>query len=126
MGDPAETLLALDFEPNPAGPTLTLEEARAFVTRIHEVTGRWPGFYSGHYIKQVLGTNHDPILANCWFWLAQYGPTAIVPPNWRTWTMWQYTDGAFGPEPHRVIGIGRCDRDKFNGTEGQLKKLWLG
>lgn len=124
VGDDPKTLLVLDFEPNPTGPSMTLEEARAFVTHINEKTGRFPGLYSGHYIKQLLGTNTDPVLANCWFWLAQYSSTAVVPPNWKTWTMWQYTDGANGPQPHQVSGIGRCDRDKFNGTEAQLRKLW--
>lgn len=119
-----KTLLVLDFEGNPQGPDMSLEEARAFVTHVHSVTGRFPGLYSGHYIKQLLGTNKDPVLANCWFWLAQYGPTAVVPVNWSTWTMWQYTDGAIGPEPHKVAGIGRCDRDKFNGSENDLRKLW--
>jgi GH25 family lysozyme M1 (1,4-beta-N-acetylmuramidase) len=125
VGDPAHMLLVLDFEPNSTGPSMDLGEARAFVTHVRQVTGQTVGFYSGHYIKQLLGTSHDPVLAQCWFWLAQYGPTAVVPPNWPTWTMWQYTDGAFGPEPHKVNGVGRCDRDKFNGTEQQLKQLWL-
>jgi lysozyme len=89
-----------------------------------EATGRWPGLYSGHYIKELLGTRADPVLANCWLWLAQYGPTAVVPPNWASWTMWQYTDGGLGPEPHVVEGIGRCDRDKFNGSTGALRRLW--
>lgn len=120
-----DTLLVLDFEPNPTGPDMTLEEARAFVLHVAEQTGRFPGLYSGHYIKQLLGNNQDQVLKKCWFWLAQYGPTAVVPANWPTWTMWQYTDGADGPPPHKVAGIGRCDRDKFNGDEDQLKKLWL-
>lgn len=124
VGDDPKTLLVLDFEPNPTGPSMGLEEARAFVTHVNEQTGRFPGFYSGHYIKQLLGTHTDPVLANCWFWLAQYGNTAVVPPNWATWTMWQYTDGVIGPEPHKVNGIGRCDRDKFNGSEAQLRQLW--
>jgi lysozyme len=71
-----------------------------------------------------LGSASDPVLKQCWFWLAQYGPTPVVPANWETWTMWQYTDGANGPEPHKVDGIGRCDRDKFNGSVRQLKELW--
>ena len=124
IGDTSKVLLVLDLEPNPTGPSMSLEEARGFVTHIREATGRFPGLYSGHYIKQLLGTNSDPVLSQCWFWLAQYGPTAVVPPNWKTWTMWQYTDGAFGPEPHNVSGVGRCDRDKFNGSESQLRKLW--
>jgi lysozyme len=124
VGDASKTLLVLDFEPNLTGPSMTLEEARAFVTHVNEQTGRFPGFYSGHFIKQLLGSNLDPVLANCWFWLAQYGPTPVVPVNWKTWTMWQYTDGVIGPEPHKVDSLGRCDRDKFNGTEAQLRKVW--
>ena len=125
--DPAQdTLLILDLESNPQGPSMPLEEARAFVTHIKEKTGRSPGIYSGHYVKELLGTSLDPVLGACWFWLAQYGPTAVVPPNWSTWTIWQYTDGAQGPDPHQVKGIGRCDRDRFNGTETELRKLWAG
>ena len=124
VGNDPKTLLVLDFEPNLTGPSMSLEEARAFVTSVKDRTGRFPGFYSGHFIKQLLGTSSDPVLAKCWFWLAQYGKTAVVPPNWPTWTLWQYTDGVIGPEPHTVSGIGRCDRDLFNGSETQLRKLW--
>ena len=123
-GGEAGTLLALDLEANPAGQSMPLEEARAFVTHVAQATGRYPGLYSGSYIKELLGAGSDPVLAQCWFWLAQYGPTAIVPPNWPTWTLWQYTDGAFGDPPHDLPGVGRCDRDKFNGDEAQLRKLW--
>lgn len=118
-------LRVLDFEPNPTGPSMSLEEARAFVTHVREQTGKWPGLYSGHYIKQLLGTGSDPVLSNCWFWLAQYGPTPVVPNNWSKWTMWQYTDGANGPTPHDVPGVGRCDRDTFNGTQAQLQSFWV-
>jgi lysozyme len=124
VGNPKGMLLVLDFEGNPTGPSMTLEEARAFVTHIKEHTGKWPGFYSGHDIKQQLGTHKDPVLANCWFWLAQYGPTPVVPPNWSTWTMWQYTDGSIGPPPHEVNGIGHCDREKFHGSDSDLKAFW--
>lgn len=117
-------LIVLDFEANPQGPSMTLGEARAFVTHIHDKTGRLPGLYGGHYLKELLGTNTDPLLARCWFWLAQYGPTAVVPVNWNTWTFWQYTDGSLGPKPHEVDGIGPCDRDKFNGDEAALRTFW--
>ncbi len=125
VGDTKDMLLVLDLEPNPAGPSMDLEEARAFTTHVQAMTGRWPGLYSGHYIKQLLGVNKDPILAKSFLWLAQYGLTPVVPPNWSTWTLWQYTDGAVGPLPHEVSGIGHCDRDKFNGDEAQLKRLWI-
>jgi lysozyme len=121
-----QDLLVLDFEDHPQGSSMTLEEARALVTHLHQATGRPPGFDSGHTIKRLLGTDTDPVLAQCWFWLAQYGPTPVVPVNWGRWTLWQYTDGAMGPEPHTVPGIGRCDRDKFNGDETALQAFWTG
>jgi lysozyme len=120
----AKTVVVLDFEDNSVGTTMPLEEARAFVTHIHSELKRWPVFYSGHTIKRVLGTAVDPVLKNCALWLAQYGPTPVVPPCWSGWTLWQYTDGGVGPEPHNVPGIGNCDRDKFSGDEAKLKSWW--
>jgi lysozyme len=119
-----QTLVALDFEANPQGASMTLEEARAFVTHIHDSLARWPVFYGGFYLKQLLGSNDDPVLRNCPLWLSQYGPNPIVPHNWPSWTIWQYTDGAAGPQPHTVPGIGLCDRDIFNGSLADLQNLW--
>ena len=117
-------LLVLDFEDNPSGTRMTLDGARAFVTYIQLQTGRWPGLYAGSYLKQALGDASDPILGNCWFWLAQYGSNADVPTNWGRWTFWQYTDGKHGPAPHSVDGVGPCDRDKFNGDATSLAAFW--
>lgn len=121
------TLLVLDYEPNKSPiTTMSLYQAEAFVKRIKEKTGRWPGLYSGHLIKEELG-NRPPhsIFAQCFLWLAQYSkaPTNI-PPTWRTWTLWQYTDGADGFGPYHVDGVGFCDRDKFNGSLNGLRRLW--
>lgn len=119
-----DTLIVLDYEPNTQGPTMSLNDARAFVSEVNAKVGRFPGLYSGSLIKQQLGNSQDPILAQCFFWLAQYGPNAVVPANWPTWTLWQYTDGNLGPQPHTVPGIGACDRDQFNGDLDGLKELW--
>ena len=126
VGDRTNVLLVLDFEQNTAGPSMTLDDAHTFVARIHEATGTWPGFYSGSYIKALLHGTIDPVLRNCWFWLAQYGPTAVVPPTWPTWTMWQYTDGGQGNADDPVDGVGHCDRDRFNGAPDRLHALWTG
>lgn len=121
----AQTLLVLDYEPN-GNSTMTLAQAKAFVSRINEVTGRFPGFYSGSLIKQQLGGKPaDPVLSQCFLWIAQYGPAPTnIPATWPAWTMWQYTDGNVGPQPHSVDGIGNCDRDQFNGSIEQLQQLW--
>ncbi len=124
----AQTLIVLDYEPNLTGPTMTLDQAREFVEHAEEVTGRYPGLYSGHLIKEQLAgvTTPDPVISKCFLWIAQYnGPKPLnIPPTFRTWTFWQYTDGVHGPDPHRVTGVGQCDRNRFNGNMAQLKKLW--
>jgi lysozyme len=112
-------LLALDFEENP-NSQMTIAQAEQFVTEVFNQTGRYPGFYSDALAGKLLGNNKSAVLANCWFWRAQYGASApIVPSTWSTWTMWQYTES--GP----VNGISApCDRDTFNGTMDQLSQLW--
>jgi lysozyme len=117
-------LLVLDLENDPSGASMTLAEAEAFVQYVQAETGRWPGLYGGSYVREILGNNKETPLASCWFWLSEYGSTPHVPPAWETWTMWQYTDGTVGPEPHSVAGIGNCDRDMFNGEMADLQKLW--
>lgn len=117
-------LLVLDFEENTAGATMTLDQARAFIMRVQSVTNRWPGLYGGNYLKQTLAHGDDPVLTNCWLWLSQYGPNAVCPAAWNSWTLWQYTDGSVGPDPQPVNGVGVCDRNTFNGTLAELKTFW--
>jgi len=124
----AADLLVLDFEPNPVGETgtMTLAEAEQFVTLVNQRIGRFPGLYSGQsFIRQKVGKNTGTALKNCFLWIARYSSNLpVVPPAWDTFTFWQYTDGNAGDQPHQVSGIGRCDRDKFNGSLDQLKKIW--
>jgi lysozyme len=114
-----QDLLALDFEENPSSQ-MTIAQAEQFVTEIYNKTGRYPGFYSDALAGNMLGGNQDSILANCWFWRAEYGGSApSVPPTWPTWTMWQYTESGSVP------GIGGAvDRDTFNGSLAGLSNLW--
>jgi lysozyme len=121
-----EMLLVLDLETNPKGSSMSLTQARTFVTQVHQKTGRWPGLYSGDYIKAALGAAHDPVLANCWFWLAQYGSHPTIPHIWNQWTMWQYTNGKSGSQPYEMPGIGLCDRNLFAGDEAALRAFWSG
>jgi lysozyme len=114
-----QDLLALDFEEN-SGSQMTIAQAEQFVTEVYNQTGRYPGFYSDSLAGNLLGGSVNSILANCWFWRAQYsGSSPSVPPTWTTWTMWQYTSSG------SVSGIsGVCDRDTFNGSMDGLSRLW--
>jgi len=119
-------LLVLDFEPNAESGTMTLAEAERFVTLVNDRLGRFPGLYSGQaFLRQRIGNNTTTALKNCFLWIARYSSRLPqVPPAWPTFTFWQYTDGNAGPQPHEVGGMGRCDRDKFNGDINGLRRLW--
>jgi lysozyme len=119
-------LLVLDFEPNPREGTMTLAEAELFVTTIRERTGRHPVLYSGQsFLRERLGNNVDTPLRECPLWIARYSSQLpLLPKAFDRFTLWQYTDGSSGPQPHQVTGIGRCDRDKFNGDETALTRFW--
>lgn len=122
-------LMVLDFEPNAQDGTMTLAEAETFVTRINAQTGRFPGLYSGEsFINGQLGNNTGTILKQCFLWIAKFSANRPnIPPAFPIFTLWQYTDGSAGPQPHTVPGIGgagRCDRDKFNGDDAGLRRLF--
>ena len=117
-------LVCLDLEPNPNGPTMTLNQAREFVALFQHLTGRYPLLYGGYWLKENLNGKPDDLLVRCPLWLSQYGPKAVLPAGWKKYVLWQYTDSHEGPPPHTVSGIGPCDRNQFNGTEAQLGKRW--
>jgi len=119
-------LLMLDFEAPAAGPGMSRAQAEAFVQAVHAATGRYPGLYSTCGYLAATGAEQSSVLAKCWLWLAEYAPIAEpkAPPLWRTWTMWQYTDGQAGNEPRSAPGIGPCDRDIFNGELPGMLALW--
>jgi lysozyme len=116
-------LLALDFEGNTAGSTMTLEEARAFVVYVKTRIGKWPLLYGGHYLKEQLQADRDSVLKNCPLWIAQYSAVAVVPPGWNKWSLWQFTDGMVNSPP-TIPGIGHCDQNRFDGEEADLRAFW--
>ena len=122
----ANTLLVLDWESNSIASqgTMTLAQAVEFVTLVHARAGRWPVLYGGSTIKKDLAGTPNGVLSNCPLWIAAYNDSPTLPPGWDEYTMWQYTDGEHGNEPHSAAGIGNCDRDVYRGTAAGLAAWW--
>ncbi|WP_257389526.1 glycoside hydrolase family 25 protein [Tahibacter caeni] len=121
-------LLVLDVEQNTAGSSMSLAQAEAFVQAVFQRSGRWPGVYGSSYLKQLVAaaTAASP-LARCWLWVATYANRPLsLAPLWPAWTLWQYTDGASGPAPQSIAGVGNCDRDMYNGDLAGLQRWWGG
>ena len=119
-------LLVLDLERNETGKriSMNLVEAEQFVLHIFQATKRYPGIYTNTGVLPSQA-GKSAILTKCWLWLAHWSTQPPqAPVGWAHWTMWQYTDGTTNPPPHPLPGIGKCDRDIFNGDINGLKRLW--
>src|SRR5213078_5399245 len=137
LSRPSGVLLVLDFEKNGhyPGGTMRADQAVAFVERIRERTGRYPGIYSGEYnLGRVLNgpkvtTAQKRVLTNCWLWIANYHkePRATAP--WSYWALWQYCgDGKCGlprsSYPTRVANIAKAELNIFRGNRSDLADFW--
>lgn len=125
----ANTLLALDFEPN-GNNTMSLDQARQFLTLVAQQAGRQPVLYSGSLIKQML-PQPDAFFSSHKLWLAQYASQPVLPSSWQSYWLWQYSDGSAGPQPQSLPGIpgnadGQIDCNTFDGTEEELATQWTG
>ena len=103
---------------------MTLNQARQFVSLVEQGIGRYPVLYGGGWLKEQLNGKADDLLAKCPLWISQYAAKPVLPPGWKKYVLWQYTDGKSGPEPHVVKGIGPCDRNQYDGTITQLRNRW--
>ena len=134
---PAGVLLVLDFEKNGhyPGGTMRADQAVAFVERIHERTGEYPGLYSGEYhLRQVLNSPkvtsaQRAMLTKCWLWIANYHyqPRATAP--WDFWHLWQYCgDGKCdlprAAYPTSVANVRKAERNIFRGSASALEDFW--
>ena len=135
---PPGVLLVLDFEKNGhyPGGTMNVAQAAAFVERIRERTGNYPGVYMSEYrIRQMLGAASVRAadrrsLTNCWLWIANYHfePRNTAP--WSRWQMWQYTgDGKCDLRPRSmypksVANIRKAERNIFRGNNATLEDFW--
>ncbi|MET3724113.1 glycoside hydrolase family 25 protein [Sphingomonas trueperi] len=117
------TLVALDYEPSPNNQ-MTLDGAREFLERIQEKLGRRAVLYSGSLIKEELGTRIDPFFGAHRLWLAQYSATASVQPSWKSYWLWQYSDGAATVPGIPGDGAGHVDQNYYDGPAEQLAAEW--
>lgn len=131
-------LLVLDFEKNGhyPGGTMNVAQAVAFVERIKERTGVYPGIYCSEYrVRQMLygsgaTAGHRQALSNCWLWIANYHfqPRNTAP--WNSWHLWQYTgDGKCDLRPRSmfpisVANIRKAERNIFRGSNAALQAFW--
>lgn len=125
------TRMCLDFETNVMSFAAMIE----FLGLADEKLGRRITLYSGNRIKETVtkASKEDrDFLALHPFWLAQYGPRAVLldadkkPLPWTYYDLWQYAaDGV--PRTTRINGVSpKTDVSAYDGTDQELFDGWAG
>ena len=112
--------LALDLEVTDmvAGATVAAD-ARTFLSRVQEKTGRVPVVYTSASFWMTMGSPAATGFADVALWDANWTTNCpTIPPAWTTWTFWQ--NSSTGTVPG-ISGSGNVDLDQFNGSLAALQ-----
>jgi lysozyme len=124
------TLIALDFEQTKLASgsdyTMSLAQAREFMTKLDSILGRRIVIYSADLLKSELGETIDPFWTGHRLWLAEFDtPHPVCQKCWEHPWLWQYSDD----DSAKIPGIpgdmqGRVDRNAFMRSVAELREEW--
>lgn len=126
-GADANTLMALDHEPN-KGNELDLADAQAFLESARDQLGRKLVLYSGNLIKEQLGDADNEFFGSHKLWLAQYGAVPHPQISWDKAWLWQFSGDGINNNGITVPGItagNKVDMDSFDGSDEELSVEWV-
>ena len=133
---PKTVLLVVDaeYKSGSNSPHPTLAQIVDCVQRVHELTGKYPGIYTGqdYLSEQFRRARYDPktqdVFDNTWLWVARYSakPTSLIfpqvsPPPWDRWTLWQVSDKE---RPTPMLEGMKAEVNVFKGERTDLEEFW--
>jgi lysozyme len=130
-----DEVMALDIESLDASKDMTLTDARRFIQRIREKTGRYPVLYANHAVVKAISDRYpkDAVFSKTPLWYARFKSRVTDFPvkTWDTYTLWQFSSEinctASHPEHclYRAPGT-KTDMDVnvYRGTVDELKANW--
>jgi GH25 family lysozyme M1 (1,4-beta-N-acetylmuramidase) len=131
----ADEVIALDIESLNSATDMSLENARRFIKRIRQKTGRYPMLYANHAVVKQISDKYgrDDVFSKTPLWYARFKSTVTDFPvkTWNSYTVWQFSSEinctAANPENcfYRVPGT-QIDMDVnvYRGTVEELKENW--
>jgi len=130
-----DELIALDLESVDEDKDMSLEEARVFIKRIQEKTGRYPLIYANNEVTKAILEKYgaDDVFSKTHLWYARFKRNVTDFPSgtWKTYTVWQFSSeqncspanraGCLYTVPGTEYDM---DLDVFNGTIEELGSKW--
>jgi lysozyme len=131
----ADDLLALDLESTDAAKHMSFDEARIFINRIKEKTGRYMLVYANNVVTKAISEQFgaDNVFAKSPLWYARFKAKVDDFPKgtWDSYTLWQFSSEINCSPDNRsaclytVPGTAYdMDVNVFNGTIEELRKKW--
>jgi GH25 family lysozyme M1 (1,4-beta-N-acetylmuramidase) len=129
-----DDLIALDLESTDA-KDMSLDEARVFIKRIREKTGRYPLIYANNEVAQAISRQYgaDDVFAQTHLWYARFkrSVTDFLQGTWKTYTLWQFSSEQNCSPAKRSACLYTVpgteydmDIDVYNGTIEELRSRW--
>ncbi len=130
-----DDLIALDLDGLDATKHMNFEEARVFIDRIKEKTGRYPFVYANNQVTKAIADAYgkDDLFARTHLWYARFKPTVTDFPagTWKTYTIWQFSSEINCTAANRSACLYTVpgteydmDVNVYNGTIEELKLKW--
>jgi len=130
-----DDLIALDLESTDGTKHMSFEEARVFIKRIKEKTGRYPVVYANNLVTKAIADQYgeDDVFAKTNLWYARFKKSVTDFPagTWKSYTLWQFScemncnaadrSNCLYTVPGTEYDM---DVDVFNGTIQQLRSKW--
>jgi lysozyme len=131
----ADELIALDLESEDATKHMSFDDARAFVKRIKEKTGRYPLIYANNEVAKAISDHYgaDDVFAKTRLWYARFKKNVSDFPQgtWKTYTIWQFSSEQNCTPANRPVCLYTVpgteydmDVDVYNGTIEKLRSKW--
>lgn len=131
----ADELIALDLESVDEGKDMSLAEARVFIKRIKEKTGRYPFVYANNEVTKAISDQYgaDDLFARTHLWYARFkrNVTDFPAATWKTYTLWQFSSEQNCSPANRSACLYTVpgteydmDIDVYNGTVEELRSQW--
>jgi hypothetical protein len=102
-----EVMLAADHEDR----GVSLADLVNFLHAVESLSNRSPVIYSGHVLKEQLGTKGDSRLKPYRLWLAQYSSKPKLPAGFDKHWLWQYTEDGQVPGITPPTDLNACWED---------------
>jgi len=131
----ADELIALDLESVDSTKHMSFDEARSFIKRIKEKTGRYPLIYANNEVAKAISDRYgaDDVFAKTGLWYARFRRNVIdfPPGTWKTYTVWQFSSEQNCSQANRNACLYTVpgteydmDVDVYNGTIEELRSKW--